>query len=253
MISSVLIIQALLFADGGILALGCNIFNMGIIPCFIAYPLIYKNIIDKKFSGKRLWTACIISSIIALQIGASGVVLETSISDISELPFAKFAMLMLPIHLAIGAVEGCITAAVLILVHNLRPELLNIEISSIHHIKLSIGKVLLFFIIFAFITSGILSLFASEKPDGLEWAIGGITYGEEIHTSTQPLYSKLSNIQQEIAMLPDYSIKSQQESSKYLGTSISGIIGVIITLIISSLAAFSLKYFKSYKKSKQAV
>lgn len=44
-IASVLTIQALFFADGGLLALGCNIFNLGFFPCFIAYPLIYKQIV----------------------------------------------------------------------------------------------------------------------------------------------------------------------------------------------------------------
>src|SRR5512134_4118717 len=43
-IASVLFIQALFFADGGLLALGCNIFNLGIFPAFIAYPFIYKPI-----------------------------------------------------------------------------------------------------------------------------------------------------------------------------------------------------------------
>ncbi len=39
-IASVLTVQALFFADGGLLALGCNIINLGFFPCFIAYPLI---------------------------------------------------------------------------------------------------------------------------------------------------------------------------------------------------------------------
>src|SRR5210317_881230 len=41
-IASVLLVQALIFADGGILALGCNIFNIGVIPCLIVYPLIFR-------------------------------------------------------------------------------------------------------------------------------------------------------------------------------------------------------------------
>jgi cobalt/nickel transport system permease protein len=40
--ASILTIQALFFADGGLLALGCNIFNLGFFTCFVAYPLIYK-------------------------------------------------------------------------------------------------------------------------------------------------------------------------------------------------------------------
>ena len=39
---SILIVQAVFFADGGLLALGCNIFNMGVLSCYVAYPLLYK-------------------------------------------------------------------------------------------------------------------------------------------------------------------------------------------------------------------
>src|SRR5574340_236299 len=47
-IASVLMVQALFFADGGLLALGCNIFNLGFFPCFIAYPLIYKKLVGER-------------------------------------------------------------------------------------------------------------------------------------------------------------------------------------------------------------
>jgi cobalt/nickel transport system permease protein len=40
--ASVLTVQALFFADGGLLALGCNIWNLGVYPCYLVYPLIYK-------------------------------------------------------------------------------------------------------------------------------------------------------------------------------------------------------------------
>src|SRR6266702_3207465 len=43
-IASVLVVQAFFFADGGLLALGCNIFNLGFFPAFIVYPLVYKKI-----------------------------------------------------------------------------------------------------------------------------------------------------------------------------------------------------------------
>jgi cobalt/nickel transport system permease protein len=39
-IASVLVVQALFFADGGLLALGCNLFNLGFFPAFVAYPLL---------------------------------------------------------------------------------------------------------------------------------------------------------------------------------------------------------------------
>src|SRR5512136_3386964 len=40
--ASVLTVQALFFADGGLLALGCNIFNLGFFPCYVVYPFIYQ-------------------------------------------------------------------------------------------------------------------------------------------------------------------------------------------------------------------
>ena len=48
MIASAITVQSFFFADGGLLALGCNIINLGGFPCFIAYPLIYK-----KLAGAR--------------------------------------------------------------------------------------------------------------------------------------------------------------------------------------------------------
>ena len=49
-IASVLAVQALFFADGGLLALGSNIFNLGVFPAFIAYPLVYRPIVGDQLS-----------------------------------------------------------------------------------------------------------------------------------------------------------------------------------------------------------
>jgi len=40
--ASVLVVQGLFFADGGLLAMGANIFNMGFLPCYVVYPLLYR-------------------------------------------------------------------------------------------------------------------------------------------------------------------------------------------------------------------
>ena len=53
-IASVLVVQSLFFADGGILALGCNIFNLGFFPAFIAYPFIYRKIAGSQPGRTRL-------------------------------------------------------------------------------------------------------------------------------------------------------------------------------------------------------
>jgi len=70
--ASVLTIQALFFADGGLLALGCNIFNLGFFPCFIAYPFIYKKIVGEQPTQGRILAGAMASGIIALQCPVSG-------------------------------------------------------------------------------------------------------------------------------------------------------------------------------------
>ncbi|MBE0604243.1 MAG: energy-coupling factor ABC transporter permease, partial [Deltaproteobacteria bacterium] len=110
--ASVLTVQALFFADGGLLALGCNIWNLGIYPCYIAYPLVYKPLAGDGGSPRRTFTASLASAVVALQLGAFSVVLQTLLSGKSELPFGAFVLMMQPIHLAIGIVEGLVTAGV---------------------------------------------------------------------------------------------------------------------------------------------
>ncbi|MEW6586194.1 MAG: energy-coupling factor ABC transporter permease, partial [Nitrospirota bacterium] len=176
--ASVLFIQALFFADGGLLALGANIWNLGIYPCFIAYPLIYKTVVRNTQSSKLITIGAILSVVIGLQLGALSVVLETKMSGITELPFFTFLMMMQPIHLAIGAVEGFITAGIVIYVRSLRPDLVeNLENARTLSSKGSLRKVLATLAVLALVTGGFLSWFASTHPDGLEWSIEKI-YGK---------------------------------------------------------------------------
>ena len=123
--ASILTVQALFFADGGLLALGCNIFNLGFFPCFLAYPLIYQTLAGNRATAARILSASLLACIFGLQLGAFGVVLETWFSGISELPFIAFALLMQPIHLAIGIIEGFVTAAVVTFVWKARPEIIE--------------------------------------------------------------------------------------------------------------------------------
>ena len=123
-IASVLTVQAFFFMDGGLLALGCNIFNLGFFPAFVAYPLIYRAIAGAKHGTSRAWMAAIVAAVAGLQMGALSVVLETRASGIAELPFVTFILMMLPIHLAIGIVEGLATIAVIAVVARARPEAL---------------------------------------------------------------------------------------------------------------------------------
>ena len=88
----VLAIQCLFFADGGLMALGANVWNMAFYGCFVGYFLIWRPIIRSKWFGddksamrKRIIVASILGCVISLQLGAFSVVLETSLSGITEL------------------------------------------------------------------------------------------------------------------------------------------------------------------------
>jgi cobalt/nickel transport system permease protein len=250
--ASVLIVQALFFADGGLLALGCNIFNLGFFPCFIVYPLIYRKIVGDNPTQGKIMLGSLIGAIIGLQLGAFGVVLETVFSGISELPFRTFVILMQPIHLAIGVVEGLVTAAVVTFVWKARPEILNAARNSIPIGKLNIKKVLLVLVLAAVIAGGMLSWFASSNPDGLEWAMFK-TSGKEELESHESVHVSLAGIQEKTAFLPDYGFKKSEPETEAKpvwpavdsGTSVSGLVGGILTLMVAVLIGLGLRQRKN--------
>lgn len=231
---SVLIIQCLFFGDGGLLALGCNIFNMGVIPCFIAYPFIIKPILKRTVNSKTITIASILGVVIGLELGAFGVVLETLASGISELPFKSFVLLMLPIHLAIGFIEGIITALVAIYVYKDNPAIIKTSLSQRTYEGLNIKKQLLTLGVMALLIGGGLSLYASANPDGLEWAIFNVTGEEEIENNDDTK-DQVASWQEKISILPDYNFK---DSDSTFGTSFSGIIGAGLTFILVGAIGF---------------
>ena len=120
----ILLIQCLMFADGGLMALGANVWNMAFYGCFIGAMVIWRLVMKNGASKKKIMAASIIGCVVTLQLGAFSVTLETLASGITELPFTAFVSVMQPIHLCIGLVEGIITGAVLCFVYEARPELL---------------------------------------------------------------------------------------------------------------------------------
>lgn len=254
--ASVLTVQALFFADGGLLALGCNIWNLGIYPCFIAYPLIYRPLVSSSATPGRIAVAALICGVVSLQLGSFSVVIETLMSGRSELPFGTFLLLMQPVHLGIGIVEGIVTAGVINVIISARPEILE-STSSARPLAADIPlrKVLIGLLVVVVLTGGALSWFASANPDGLEWSIEK-TFGKpELPEQEHGIMPALKKIQEHTAFLPDYSFrqpKAKVESAEAEekeeswpaiepGTSVSGIIGSIIVLVSVLLIGFVIK------------
>lgn len=245
--SSILIIQALFFADGGLLALGCNIFNLGFFPCFLAYPLIYKRFVGESPTPSRLFWGTTISATIGLQLGALGVVTETLLSGITALPFTTFLLFMQPIHLAIGILEGLVSASVILFIWKERPEIINCSNISIPSTGCFSKSILRGVLVIALLSAGTLSWFASSQPDGLEWSIEQIA-GQTEHLSTSSgVHKALAALQERTAMLPDYNINNSKEKNETAwptidaGKSVAGIVGVLSTLVFIGIVGKGLR------------
>jgi len=228
--ASVLLIQCLFFADGGLLAYGCNLFNMGACVCLLAYPLIFRPIVKRRMTPRNIVLASVASAVIGMQAGALCVVAQTTASGVAQLPFGAFAALMQPIHLVIGIVEGLITAAVLCAVRNMRPELLDGGRGQDKAGPVSVKKVVVFFLVLTVLAGGVLSLLASSLPDGLEWSVQGVAGAEIENDGT--VHNAAAGIIGSTAVMPDYAFDGDENSSP-LGTAAAGMIGSAVTVALA--------------------
>jgi cobalt/nickel transport system permease protein len=261
-IASVLTVQALFFADGGLLALGCNTINLGAFPAFIAYPLIYRKLLGRKPSQSRMVIAAIIAAVVGLQLGSLGVVLQTLASGVSALPFNTFLLLMQPIHLAIGVAEGVVTALVVSFVYRARPEVLESVLQDKPLGELPVRSLIITFLVAALLIGGGLSWFASENPDGLEWSVARITGSSELPEASLLKHEKLAAMQEKTALLSGSSLPGQARrgndappnaSDERIGTSLAGIVGGTITLVICLLTGLLLKKRARDQRIRQVV
>ncbi|OGQ96285.1 MAG: cobalamin biosynthesis protein CbiM [Deltaproteobacteria bacterium RIFOXYD12_FULL_57_12] len=255
-IASVLTVQALFFGDGGLLALGCNIFNLGFFPCFVAYPFVYRVVVKDNLSSVRLNVGAVLAAVLSLQLGAFGVVLETTFSGITELPFISFLLAMQPIHLAIGIVEGLVTAGVVSFIWKAQPEILQRVVTTKPFVQVPVGKICIGLAVMAAITGGIFSWFASQQPDGLEWSMSKVAGKEELDTAEHGIQAFLGHVQNMTALLPDYGFKDAEKASAGetsparkaepiasidAGTTLSGLLGGTITFLLAVTLGLVLK------------
>ncbi len=251
--AAVLAIQALFFGDGGLLAYGCNLFNLGLIPCLLVFPLVYRTIDGPGTPhGKaRIIMASMLAAIAALQLGAFSVVVQTWCSGITELPFREFTLLMQPIHLAIGIVEGIATAAVILFIKKIEPSWLEVGLSAQTAARPAATKqAFTSLIAVTVLTGGILSWFASSQPDGLEWSAAKTSGQEELTAPETGIYQTSAEVQEAFSLLPGYNFKTtpteQEEPAGNwpqisTGTSVSGLLGSGIHILLALMTGLVLK------------
>ncbi len=260
----ILTIQCLCFADGGLLALGANCWNMAFYGCFVGYYLLWRPImrsnlfggLGSKAAGRvKIMLASVLGCVITLQLGAFSVVLETSISGITELPLRTFAAVMQPIHLAIGLIEGLITSAVLLFVYEARPGML-MDVGSVSAPgRCSLKTTLMILAVTAAFVGGGLSLAASSNPDGLEWSLFGNAeagYSENMGLEedgfgvSSGAADAAGAIQEKTSFLPDYSFAGSDSSA---GTTVSGLAGSAIVAGAAVLICMAGGFFRKKKSA----
>jgi cobalt/nickel transport system permease protein len=226
---SVLAVQALLFADGGLLALGANALNLGLPTAFLAHPLVFRRVLAGARTRGRVLAASILAAVTGLLLGAVAVVLETAVSGVSALPLRPFLLLMIPVHLAIGIVEGLVTAGVLLVLWRARPDLAP---GGSPRPPRRLAPVVAGVAAAALLVGGALSTRASSDPDGLEWSLARAA-SAEVTTARGALHAMLERVQGATALLPDYGAPGLPGDA---GTSLAGVVGTLVTLAVAVAA-----------------
>jgi cobalt/nickel transport system permease protein len=209
-LTTVLMIQALIFADGGVLAMGANILNLAVIAPFVGYAL-FRAIRKTGSSVGRLTLAAFAAAWAAVFVSSLAAALEIWLSGHAPLVLVAGAMGFW--HALIGIGEGLITAGLVAYVYSKRPDLVLGETAARN--GEGFRGVVIGLAVLAIAAAGV-SFLASGSPDGLEF----VYFEEGIGRTFEEMQLVSSPI-------PDYAIPGVSNES--LATALAGIAGVIIT------------------------
>lgn len=229
--ASILIVQCLIFQDGGLLALGTNIFNLGVIPCYVGYGL-FRLIAGRVPTAQRLYLAIFFATMLGMLAGAAMVPVQTHLSGVLAVPFWYFLLVMLALHVIIALIEALITFVVVLYILRIRPDAIAIDLSHLRDARPRAGAraMTASLLIAALVLGGIGSLFASESPDALEMLTSTeATSRPMIQPSDDALIEQADQVHERLAPMPDYQVPNL---GPVLGTSLSGVIGTIVTLVV---------------------
>jgi len=217
--TAVVSVQGLLFQDGGLLVMGANIFNMGILTAVIGFGL-YRLVsggsrgVRLAVAGVAAWTATMAAALItALQLWLSS-------TTRLEIVFPA----MMGVHALIGVGEALITVAAIAFIERTRPDLISAEKA-----KASGGSGWVIAGLVVTLLAVLISPFASSNPDGLERVATDIGFLDRgLDTTFQ--------------ILPDYTIPFLGETG--LSTVLAGVVGAVVVFGILFLIGRNLRKSK---------
>jgi cobalt/nickel transport system permease protein len=205
-------IQALIFQDGGLLALGGNLFNMAVVGVAVSHFTVTS---ARRFLGDRpagLFISGGLAAWLSIVAAALACALELAASGTSPANIAIPAMA--GIHTLIGIGEALITAGALAFLYSARPDLVGAGTASSGASRpVWIGGAILAILL------AVLSPIASLHPDGLEWVAKQNGF---LGAARGPLYS----------VLPEYVLPGI--ANQALATILAGIIGTLLVFITTA-------------------
>jgi len=203
--TAVIALQALLFQDGGLLVMGANIFNMGLLTAMIGFGL-YRSVIGRgkglrlTVAGVAAWLAVVASALLAS--------LQLWLSSTTRLEIVVPAML--GVHVLIGLGEAVITVAALAFIEQTRPDILNEKATASKG-----GRAWIFAGILISLLAVLLSPLASANPDGLERVAADMGF---LHMGQNAPFQ----------ILPGYTIPFLGDTT--LSTVVAGAVGALVVL-----------------------
>ncbi|HUG91522.1 MAG TPA: energy-coupling factor ABC transporter permease [Planctomycetaceae bacterium] len=215
-IALVLAVQCLLFADGGLLALGANVLNMGVAGAWGGYVVLAT---VRRLLGDGLRSAVaasVAAAWLSVMAAAALFCLEFRLSWASDYDFSRILTLMVTFHSAIGIGEALITGAVVSFVAVQRPDLIHVAAEGRRPIA-NAGRAVLAIGVVSLAVAAFLAPFASQYADGLD-SVAQWTGFDKL-SATRPLVFEDYN-----TLVPGW---------EKLSTSLAGILGVAAVLAIA--------------------
>jgi cobalt/nickel transport system permease protein len=215
-LTTVVSVQALIFQDGGLLALGANLFNMAVIGVAVSY-MVYRTV--QKIAGKRRWGVFVggfAAAWFSIVVAALACAIELAASGTSP---ANIAIpTMGAIHMLIGIGEGLITIGALAFLHATRPDLLQASPARAVH-----GALVWVFGLGIALLLAVASPLASAHPDGLIWVAKQQGF---LNSVKDPLFH----------LIPRYRMPGI--ANVHLATILAGILGVLLVFGLALTIAY---------------
>ncbi|MEU9038269.1 energy-coupling factor ABC transporter permease [Streptomyces sp. NPDC048352] len=242
-VAVVLLMQGILFADGGLTALGVNVLNMAVVTVVVAYA-VFRGLLRLLPAGRRSVTvAAFTGALLSVPAAAATFTALYAIGGTTDVPIGKVVTAMVGVHVLIGIGEAAITAATVGAVIAVRPDLVHGARRLTVPLKLRVGGELvdapapaatpapaaarstrtlwLSGLVTALVLAGFVSFYASASPDGLEKVAAdkGIDTKVEEHAAAG-------------SPLADYSVKDVTDAR--LSGGLAGVIGVGSTVAVGT-------------------